>query len=87
MGVSPLTMSFMIAFRCSGAPAEVMRESWDSSAGHEARLWLLTNGLIDREDAMGRATEKGEVWLERALATPLPVCRWEFPASPDRGPP
>lgn len=48
-----------------------------SIVGHRQRL--IEYGFLARI-AFGHqvytVTEKGRVWLDRALSTPMPVCRW-----------
>ena len=50
-----------------------------SIMGHRQRL--IEYGFLTRVDSgtgqqMYTVTEKGRVWLDRVLSTPMPVCRW-----------
>jgi hypothetical protein len=45
----------------------------------ECRSTLHCNGLLDRADKFAIITEKGKVYVEMILETPLPVKKWVRP--------
>lgn len=77
MSVSPLQINFMLTCYFSLDPvAELGQDHWDSSAGQEARKWMIVNGLVDGKH---KATERGCAWVKMICETPLPIRVWMRP--------
>ena len=73
---SPLTISIMLDCYTGGRGLNIPEKIWESSAAEESRMWLLENGLIDREN---KATERGNAWVEYICNVDLPVRVWKLP--------
>jgi hypothetical protein len=68
--VTPLHIRLMIACYTSPAPWDQLgRHVWESDAGKLYRAHLRDSGLVGDN---WRATRRGEEWLRRMMATPLP---------------
>jgi hypothetical protein len=79
MTVTPLMMKMALAHYATLEPERFFPpDTWNSAPAAEARRWLINSDLVDTDL---RPTEKMRAWMERVLATPLPVAetRWVFP--------
>jgi hypothetical protein len=78
--LAPIYINFMLNCHFSADPREtITADHWDSKAGHEVRVWLRAEGLIDDEN---RSTERGRAWVEFICQTPLPEAKWVMPERP-----
>ena len=70
-------LQLMILLECfNGGDGQNMKwDIWVSEAGKSAKKDLRELELTDQTN---RITDKGRAWLDRALATPLPVQKWVF---------
>lgn len=74
--VSPFVLRMAIAYLFLVRPADLFTEAeWGSRVADDARCWLVQEDLI----LNGQPTEKLKVWMDRILATPLPVRVWAYP--------
>ncbi|MAU21062.1 MAG: hypothetical protein CMH13_11080 [Martelella sp.] len=78
--VSPLTVMIMLACRSTVDPAHLLGNSvWNSKAAFEARSNLEAVNLLEEHIEGWRITDRGNAWIDRILATPLPVAVWTVP--------
>jgi len=72
--VNPSTLEIMLVCYYAGDPWNAMgSDRFDSEPGRRARKWLVEEGLITTGFD---ATERGKIWVEQVLRTPLPVQVW-----------
>ncbi|GEM70918.1 MULTISPECIES: hypothetical protein [Sphingomonas] len=75
---SPLNLEMLLHAYYSAAPYPGC-----SKPISEGRAMLFRHGLIDCEDAMCRATEKGRFFVGHLLAVPFPVETYRIPDAGD----
>lgn len=73
--MTPLHMMILLECNITGSGENMKWDIWVSEAGKKAKNDLNGWGLID---GMRHITDKGSIWLERALDTPMPVQKWVF---------
>ncbi|WP_319519856.1 hypothetical protein [uncultured Martelella sp.] len=77
---TPLTVNIMLACHVSKDPDDVVgTKVWHSIAAKEERGLLVNEGMLELENGDWIVTDRGKVWIERILSTPLPTCVWTFP--------
>lgn len=65
----PVTLTIMLACHYATDPSREVGYLWFSKAGENARLWLISQGLIG---AGHKATDRGRAWVEALCNMPLP---------------
>jgi len=82
--MTPLKITMMLHYYAIAAPySEHNLAHARSSAVHEQRQELLTDGMIFQDDGRESGwgvTEKGRAYVDALLAIPLPVCKWVIPS-------
>jgi len=75
--MAPITINFMLACYCSREPwVNIGDKQWDSISGQETRNFLFAEGLLTENY---EPTERGKVWVNMILSTPLPIMKWVAP--------
>ena len=74
--MTPLHMRLILEGVTANPGSNVSRDIWESQASREYRNELVDLG--SKKEGTFRITAKGEAWLDRALATPMPVQKWVF---------
>lgn len=73
--VSPFVLRMAIAYLFLATPADAFTHlEWNSQVADDVRVWMEKAELIEA----GQPTEKLRVWMDRILATPLPVRAWVY---------
>lgn len=71
---TPLHINILLHYYAIPTPLEMRSETWT-----KYRQDLIDAGLVNPDNVNGsgfRVSDKGDVWVDALLATPLPIKHW-----------